>query len=166
MADEMLRIGGRSEDGLAKAIKTDNEGILFAQRTVTRKQDNIATYTFSDIATGRDGTGYQYTDVTLNGDKTAFLIRNTLLIGVEFCIFVGPSKFNVSHITNFENTVDQVFRWTPIPDHPYTYYLIDENTEGWEYLNSGAISDARIGVRYLGGVAPTTGYTKVYRLSL
>src|SRR5690625_2643615 len=60
MADKMMRIAGRGEDGNAKAVKTDNDGyvlsrpmgetVLYERTCVVVESNGVADFTYLDIS--------------------------------------------------------------------------------------------------------------------
>lgn len=69
-----MRVAGRGEDGKAKAIKTDNSGILEVKDTITRQLFPKRTFAGKEVyeTAVRDAKGFQYTTLRyrmLNGHE-------------------------------------------------------------------------------------------------
>lgn len=142
MADEMLRIAGRSNTGLAKAIQTDSEGFIRAKHA-NNPVEEVLIY---DALVKRDTTTLNTRIDLTKYKKVTYLVYSTLDTG--FKVIFRPNA-RTAKIWNGTEYIDLATTLTTSTQH----FNVVLNTELPELNHAFGSMDIRIEFP----VAPTSG---------
>lgn len=159
MANEFLRVGGRSDSGLAKAIRTDEEGNLRTRIT----GDVIETLLSSTSNTSLISNGSLYITATLVTDPTT--AKNIDIRKYKNVSIIVRSTHNQAVEVRLQKKVNDNYYGVgfPIADYVTIYpnetYVFDGETFPLLKTPTPYMSGE---IKRKDGVAPTSGNISVY----